>query len=74
MAAKRMPRETLCECCGAVVPLDVLGWLWYEENDWERSVAGQARQCESCGADVYAFVGDLSLCESAAAYFSGVTH
>lgn len=69
-----MPRETRCECCGEAVLLDALAWLVYCEGEPARSVCGQAVQCEACGADVFAFVGDLTLCHAAAVYFSGVTH
>lgn len=74
MAVSVFPRETRCECCGATVALDPLGWLCYEEGGYERCVCGQALPCSECGADVFVFVGDLSLWQSAAVYFSGVTH
>jgi len=69
------PTEIVCHACGEAVLLDPLGWLYYwEEHDPSRSIGGQVEQCDACGELVFAFVGDLSLAQTAAAYFSGVTH
>lgn len=53
MTVEKLPTETVCGECGAVVELDPRAWM----HEHERGGSNQLCRCERCFATVFGIVG-----------------